>query len=58
MFLTEVQSTEDLLVVGALEECGLVGLQQGQAGLGQGDGGGGGTHRACQVGRTLRPTAS
>ena len=33
MFLTEVQPTEDLLVVGALEECGLVGLQQGQAGL-------------------------
>ena len=44
MFLTEVQPTEALLVVRALEQGGLVGLQQLQAALSQSDGGGGGTH--------------
>ena len=44
MFLTEVQPTEALLVVRALEQGGLVGLQELQAGVGQSDGGGGGTH--------------
>ena len=55
MFLTEIEATEDLLVVWALEEGGLVGLQERETGVGESDGGGGGTDWASQVGGTLWP---
>ena len=37
MFLAEVEPAEDLLVVGALEEGWLVGLEEGLAGGGESD---------------------